>query len=183
VTQVRSRSNRSGPPRGAKSSAFLLAQVGSHGAAMLAERLAPLGLTPPHAGIFRVLGAEGGLSQQALCRMLGILPSRLVLLVDELQGRGFVERRDSPDDRRSYALHLTEKGRQTLEAVGRVAREHDAALCAALSEKEREQLHSLLKRIADEQGLTPGVHPGFKRLGRGEDTKPDAAGVAKSRRT
>jgi DNA-binding MarR family transcriptional regulator len=155
--------------------------VGSHGAAKFAERLAPLGLTPPHAGIFGVLSAGGGLSQQTLCEILGILPSRLVVLVDELEGRGFVERRDSPDDRRSYALHLTKKGRQTLEAIGRVAREHDAALCAVLSEKEREQLRTLLGRIAEQQGLTPGVHPGFKRLGRSLDAKGEGAAVAKRR--
>jgi DNA-binding MarR family transcriptional regulator len=175
---VRERSNRAGPPRGARSSAFLLAQVGSLGATKFAERLAPLGLTPPHAGIFGVLGANEGLSQQALCTMLGILPSRLVLLVDELEGLGLVERRDSPDDRRSYALHLTAKGRQTLEAIGRVAREHDAALCAALNEDERAQLHSFLLRIADQQGLTRSVHPGYKRLG-----EPESEAAGKSART
>jgi hypothetical protein len=30
---------------------------------------------------------------------------------------------------------------------------------------ESEQLRGFLQRIADEQGLTPGVHPGFSRLG------------------
>ena len=113
-----------------------------------------------------MLSANPGLSQQALGAILGILPSRLVILVDELEKRGFVERRDTPDDRRSYALHLTGKGKRMLDDIGRVAREHDAAVCAALNEKEREQLASLLGRIAKEQGLTPGVHPGFKRLGR-----------------
>jgi DNA-binding MarR family transcriptional regulator len=144
----------------------LIAQVGSHAATKFAERLAPLGLSPPHAGILRVLGASPGLTQQALGTVLGILPSRLVILVDELEKRGLVERRDTPEDRRSYALHVTAKGRETLDHIGRVAREHDAAVCAALSEKERDQLAALLGRVAEEQGLTPGVHPGFKRLGR-----------------
>jgi DNA-binding MarR family transcriptional regulator len=77
-----------------------------------------------------------------------------------------VERRDKPEDRRTYALHLTERGRSTLKAIGLVAREHQEALCTALTEAEREQLAKLLRRIADQQGLTPGVHPGFSRLGR-----------------
>jgi DNA-binding MarR family transcriptional regulator len=152
--------------RGRTSASFLVAQVGAHAATKFAERLAPLGLAPPDAGILRVLNASPGLSQQVLGGILGILPSRLVLLVDDLENRGLLERRDTPDDRRSYALHLTAKGKATLDAIGRVAREHDAALCAALNEKEREQLASLLGRIAEEQGLTPGVHPGFKRLGK-----------------
>jgi len=164
--EVPARPSHGGPQRGRTSAAFLVAQVGSHAATKFAERLAPLGLSPPHAGIFRVLSANPGLTQQALGTILGILPSRLVILVDELEERGLLERRDTPEDRRSYALHMTAKGRETLDHIGRVAREHDAAVCAALSDKEREQLASLLGRIAGEQGLTPGVHPGYKRLGR-----------------
>jgi len=92
-------------------------------------------------------------------------PSRLVVLVDELETRGLAERRANPDDRRSHALHLTEKGRATLEAIGRVGREHQQALLAALNEDEQGQLAALLRRIADQQGLAIGVHPGYTRLG------------------
>ena len=53
------------------------------------ERLkAALDLTPPHAGILRALTSSGGVSQQALAGRLGVLPSRLVALVDELESRG-----------------------------------------------------------------------------------------------
>ena len=145
---------------------FLLAQVGAHAAAKFAERLSVVGLTPPHAGILGAIDRSEGLSQQALCERLRVMPSRLVALVDELEQRELVDRRDKPDDRRTYALHLTEKGRNVLKTIGRVAREHQDALAAALTGEEREQLATLLRRIADEQGLTPGVHPGFSRLGR-----------------
>ena len=91
-------------------------------------------------------------------------PSRLVALIDELEHRGLVERRDQPSDRRRYALHLTPKGHDTLKRIGQIARAHQLALCAALSDREREQLANLLQRIADDQGLRPGVHPGFSRL-------------------
>jgi DNA-binding MarR family transcriptional regulator len=151
-------------PRGTGSAAFLLAQVGAHAAAEFAKRLSTLTLAPPHAGILRAIEAAPGLSQQALSTMLRILPSRLVSLLDELEGRGLLERRSHPDDRRTYALHLTEKGRQALEAISRLAREHGDSLCAALNEKEREQLTSLLLRIAEQQGLAAGVHPGFGRI-------------------
>jgi DNA-binding MarR family transcriptional regulator len=150
-------------PRGASSPAFLLAQVGAHAAARFAERLSALDLAPAHAGILRLIDACEGLSQQDLCTQLGVLPSRLVTMVDELELRGLVQRQDHPRDRRSYALHLTDKGREAMKTIGRVARDHQQALCAALSMKEREQLAGLLVRIADEQGLRPGVHPGFHR--------------------
>lgn len=50
-----------------------------------------------------------------------------------------------------------------MKSIGRVARDHQQALCAALSQTECDQLAGLLVRIADEQGLRPGVHPGFHR--------------------
>jgi DNA-binding MarR family transcriptional regulator len=145
--------------------AFLISQVGAHGAVKFAERLAPLNLTPPHAGILKVIKQADGLSQQALGETLGMFPSRLVMMLDELEQRGLVERRDNPADRRSYALHLTKAGRETLEQIGRIAREHQDALCAALDESERAQLTNFLTRIAAQQQLTPGVHPGYRRLG------------------
>jgi DNA-binding MarR family transcriptional regulator len=144
---------------------FLLAQVGAHAAARFAERLAPLGLTPPQAGILGVIDQDDGLSQQALGEKLGMFPSRLVAVLDELEQRGLVERRDRPADRRSYALSLTEAGRAVLGQLGRIAREHQDSLCAALDGSERAQLAGLLRRVATEQGLTPGIHPGYRKLG------------------
>jgi DNA-binding MarR family transcriptional regulator len=149
-----------------QSTAFLLAQVGAHAAAKFAERLAALDLVPSHAGTLRLIRASSGISQQELSSRLGVAPSRLVALVDELEGRGLVERRESAGDRRAHSLHLTRRGIEVLESIGKIARAHDDATCAALTAAERETLGTLLGRIADQQGLTPGVHPGFSRLGR-----------------
>jgi DNA-binding MarR family transcriptional regulator len=88
-----------------------------------------------------------------LAATLGMVPSRLVALVDDMEARGLIERRENTDDRRRYALHVTEKGRSMLETIGRVSREHSRTLFAALSEDEKRQLATLLQRVADEQGL------------------------------
>jgi DNA-binding MarR family transcriptional regulator len=150
---------------GRQSAAFLLAQVGAHAAVKFAERLEPLGLSPPEAGILRVLGQAMGLSQQQLAARLRIHPSRLVAILDELESRDLVERGESAADRRSHALRLTAKGRTVLAQIGQVAREHEVALCAALSAEERARLAQLLARIAEHQGLLPSVHPGYSRMG------------------
>jgi DNA-binding MarR family transcriptional regulator len=144
--------------------AFLLAQIGAHAAAKFGERLATLRLTPPDAGILRMLGATAGVSQQELSVRLGLHPSRLVAILDELESRGLIERRQNADDRRQYALHLTEQGRGILSEIGRIGREHQDSLCVSLSGDEREALGEMLSRIAEEQGLTPGVHPGYRRM-------------------
>jgi DNA-binding MarR family transcriptional regulator len=145
--------------------AFLLAQLGAHAASQFAERLGVLGLAPPDAGILRLLRVEAGLSQQELSSKLKIHPSRLVAILDNLEKRGFVERRANPEDRRLYSLYLTKNGDEVLERIGKVAREHQDALLSALNKDERDELATLLLRIADQQGLVRGIHPGYQRLG------------------
>jgi DNA-binding MarR family transcriptional regulator len=145
--------------------AFLLAQLGAHAASQFAERLGVLELTPPDAGILRLLHIAAGLSQQELAAKLQIHPSRLVAILDNLEKKGLVERRANPDDRRLYSLHLTKDGGEVLQRIGKVAREHQDALLSTLSREERHELTTLLLRIADQQGLVRGVHPGYQRLG------------------
>ncbi|MFR9804973.1 MarR family winged helix-turn-helix transcriptional regulator [Pseudonocardia sp. RS010] len=145
-------------------SAFLLAQLGAYAAGRFAERVAELDLTPPQTGLLRVIGAGPGQSQQALARLVGTPPSRLVALVDGLDERGLVERRRNPDDRRLHALHLTEAGEALLRRVAEVARAHEDAICGPLDEADRARLRELLAGLAAAHGLTPGVHPGYRRI-------------------
>jgi len=145
---------------------FLLAQIGAHAAAGFARRIAGLDLTPAQAGLLRLVATAPGRSQQELARQLGTPPSRLVVLVDQLEERGLIERRRNPDDRRHHALFLTAEGGQFLRTkLGPAGAAHEDDVCAALSAAEREQLAGLLGRIAEQQGLTPGVHPGYRQLG------------------
>jgi DNA-binding MarR family transcriptional regulator len=112
-----------------------------------------------------MLRFAAGLSQQELAAKLKIHPSRLVAILDNLEKRGFVERSANPDDRRSHSLRLAKNGEEALERIGKVAREHQDALLSALTKEERDTLAALLLKIADQQGLVRGVHPGYRHLG------------------
>src|SRR4051795_11767323 len=137
---------------------FLLAQLGTHAHRRFAERLADHGLHPRHFGMLSHLAAAEGQSQQALSVALGIHRSAVVALVDDLEHRGLAERRRDPVDRRAYTLYLTSSGRRLLAELERVAAEHEANLLSALNASERSQLISLLRRVAESQGLAAGVH-------------------------
>ncbi|MGH3767055.1 MAG: MarR family winged helix-turn-helix transcriptional regulator [Pseudonocardiaceae bacterium] len=156
-------------PRG-PGNAFLLAQLGAHAARCFAQRAAELDLTPPQVGLLRAVSAGPGRSQQELAQHLGTPPTRLVSLVDGLEQRGVLQRRRNTTDRRLYAVYLTDAGDTLLAEIGRMADAHDNAMLAALDDAERAQLHTLLTRIATEQHLTAGVHPGYRTLP--TDTKP-----------
>ena len=146
--------------------AFLLAQLGHYAATLFAEQMASIDLTPPHAGILRAIASDPGRSQQALSGQLGLLPSRVVAYVDDLEGRGYVERRRNPDDRRLHALYLSASGKRLMKKIGDLARQHDRRLTAGLNDDQRETLRGLLGALAQHQGLTPHVHPGYSALGR-----------------
>lgn len=149
---------------------FLLTQIGTHAASRFAARLTSLDLLPQHAGVLRMLGQSSGISQQELAARLDMHASRLVGLLDTLEKRGLVERQSSATDRRVYALHLTEAGRDTLKQLGSIARAHDDAMCDGLSPAERTQLFSLLERVAQRQGLAHAVHPGYRALEQREES-------------
>jgi DNA-binding MarR family transcriptional regulator len=151
-------------PQQRHGAAFLLTQLGTHAAMRFAERVAEHHLTPPQVGVLGLLSGRPGLSQQELADVLGMLPSRVVALVDELEQAGYVQRVRDDTDRRRNALQLTDEGKRTLALTGRIARTHEQDICSALSPDEHELLVGLLTRIADQQGLTPGVHPGYKTL-------------------
>jgi DNA-binding MarR family transcriptional regulator len=146
------------------SAAFLLTQLGTHAAQRFGERIGEHGLTPPQSGILRLLASSPGISQQRLAEVLGMLPSRVVAFIDQLESDGLVERSRDDADRRRNSLALTAAGTAALRTIAAVARAHDDEICSALSAAERTSLLDLLGRMADQQGLTPGVHPGYRGL-------------------
>ena len=154
-------SSRKQRPSGA---AFLLAQLGAHAADRFAERISGLGITPPHAGILRLVAATPSCNQLALAKRLGVLPSRMVILIDQLAEKGLVERKRSTKDRRHSELVLTKRGRGILEKLSKLAAEHEADLCAGLTAAERDTFAALGRKIVHQQGLTPDVHPGYRKL-------------------
>ena len=141
---------------------FLLSQVGAFASARFAERLAELDVQPSDVGLLRLIATEPGLSQQALAGKLGVVPSRVVALVDALERKELVTRTRSTTDRRTHELHLADRGRDVMMQMRRIGREHENDLVAELSDEERQTLGHLLARIAAAHDLDPGVHPGYR---------------------
>jgi DNA-binding MarR family transcriptional regulator len=153
------------PPSPAKTGgvAFLLTQLGAQAADRFADALGELDLTPPLVGVLRVLRFDPGLTQQALAQRLGMVPSRMVALVDDLEGRGWIERTRDPADRRANALTVTPAGERAFSSIAAVAQAHEKRMTQGLTEAERTALAELLGKLASARGLAPGVHPGYRR--------------------
>ena len=139
--------------------AFLIAQVGSHSQSSFGKQVDAFGLRLAHVGVLKAIFQAGGVTQRQLGDALGMFPSNLVRLIDELEEKNLVRRGKSTEDRRSYTLLLTEKGHRVALELITLTRAHQDRICTSLAPAERQELTRLLQKIATEQGLRPGVHP------------------------
>jgi DNA-binding MarR family transcriptional regulator len=135
---------------------LLLSQVGRAVSRSFHACLEPIDLDPRQYLLLRTVGACRDQSQQAVGAALQIPPSRMVVLVDSLEGRGLIERVANPVDRRAHALRLTPAGRTLLQRATPIAEAFEAEVCRPLDGAERTALLGLLGRLATQQGLSAG---------------------------
>jgi len=97
------------------------------------------------------LRANDSCLQQGLGQMLMLDPNNCVLLLNELDKAGYVERLRDPADRRRHIVQITPEGRRALEqAEGKLETLEDEVL-GNLDQAERRQLHDLLAKALDGQ--------------------------------
>jgi DNA-binding MarR family transcriptional regulator len=127
---------------------FLLARAAGRSIRSLNRALEPFDMRSRHYTVLMAAAEHGGLSQREIGGLLGIDPSAVVALVDDLQRVGYVRRDPHPEDRRTRLVVVTDAGRDVLaRASGLAAQVHDKIL-APLSPDERALLITLLRRIA-----------------------------------
>ena len=111
-----------------------------------AEALDSIGLNPARFALLNVLGARDGAIQQQLSADMGIDPSAMVKLIDELEGAGLAERRRRPGDRRAWEVLITPKGRRSLERARRLVTQVEDEVLGGLSAADRRRLLTLMRR-------------------------------------
>jgi len=107
-----------------------------------------LRLRPGRFATLVIIGENPGMSQTALGRAAGRDKSSLTPALDELERRGLIRRERVPDNRRSYALSLTPKGRKWLDELMVPMRLHERDLDAAVGSANRALFLRILKQIA-----------------------------------
>ncbi len=111
-----------------------------------AAALDSIGLTPALFALLNVLGARDGAIQQQLSADMGIDPSAMVKLIDELESAGLAERRRRPGDRRAWEVAITSSGRRRLERARGLTKQVEDEVLSGLSAADRRQLLTLLRR-------------------------------------
>ena len=132
------------------STLFLLKRLGMAAKEQSLDRYEEAGLHPYHHAILAVLDEGSRETQGAIADALGYDKGQLVGLLDELETAGLVVRQRDQADRRRHVVQMTPAGRKTLDKARRLSAHLDDEFLAALNEQEREQLHALLLRLAEE---------------------------------
>jgi DNA-binding MarR family transcriptional regulator len=114
--------------------------------------LTEVDLRPAPYGVLLVIDANPGLSQREVCELLGFKQANLVAMINDLVARGLTERRRSPRDQRSHALHLTSKGREQLQRARSLQKKHEERMTRRLGTQQRQQLLSLLGQLFTSSG-------------------------------
>lgn len=126
---------------------FLLAQHGAIANSRMRQALGVTGLTPRQCMALMYLGKTGRLNQQALVETLGVDPSVLVAILNELELRGLAQRRRDPTDRRRHIVEITAAGGEALAKVEDALAAVERELFADLNDNELAGLRKLLARI------------------------------------
>lgn len=127
-----------------------LAEAARAWRARLDERLRPLGLSQARWIILLRLSRHGdGVAQKVLADRVGIEGPTLVRLLDRMTEDGWLERRESETDRRCKTVHLTDKARDVIEEIRKVATTLRSELLAGTTPEELETMLRILQQIKD----------------------------------
>jgi DNA-binding MarR family transcriptional regulator len=109
--------------------------------------LEPLGIEARHFGALATIVEEAPCTQQHVAKRLGVTGPVVVQIVDELESRGLVARERNPNDRRSYALTPSSKGRATLRRARTVVDETTTVFAEPLGPEGDAELRALLRKL------------------------------------
>src|SRR4051794_32058436 len=88
--------------------------------------------------------SDGAMPQQSLCGAMHLDPNNLVLMLNELEDAGYIERKRDPEDRRRHIVELTSAGTRALERGGEGMESIEDQVRAARNKGGRAELRKLL---------------------------------------
>lgn len=110
---------------------------------------------PRNQGRGRMLAAlndNGAMSQSQLAARLNIRPQSLSELLAKAESEGFVERRQSEEDKRQTIVSITDAGRARVAGFRDAHRRRAEEFCSALSDEEKDTLKDILEKLISSRG-------------------------------
>ena len=116
------------------------------------QQLDPLEIHPRQARVLKVLDTDQLITQANLGEALGVDRSSMVALCDSLEDQGWMQREVHPDDRRAYALALTDAGREMLVKVQELTHSAESEFLDPLGAHEVATMRAVLDKLDARHG-------------------------------
>jgi len=140
-----------GPPQVMLATAtYLVGRLSVDGRRRAVAAVTSAGLRLNSYAVLACLHEFGSSSQRDLSERLGLDPSDVVAVLDELESHGYVSRTRCTEDRRRYDVSITASGTRVRKAAARALEAAQDGFLAGLDPAEREQLITLLRRMHDQ---------------------------------
>ena len=114
---------------------------------LTADHIRQFSLTQPQFGALETLGHLGPMTIGDLCKKQLVSGGNMTVVVDNLEERSLVARVTSKEDRRSYIVKLTPKGKRLFQRIFKDHAEFVSRIAEVLSEDELVELGRLLKKL------------------------------------
>ena len=111
-------------------------------------QFAPLGMTVDQYVVLAVLADEDGITQSAIADRMASDANTITAMLRLLEQRDLIERRPSETDRRARQVLLTSAGKKMYEQLVQISAKLHNDINQTLAADEREQLFSMLDRLA-----------------------------------
>jgi len=119
----------------------------------------------------RYQGPPYRLSAGQLAEGMGLSSGAMTNRLDRLEAAGLVRRLADPDDRRGVLVEPTRAGHAAWDRATDTQAGREALIASALTEEEKDELHSLLRRLM--RAFPEEVREGAKRRKMQEHATPD----------
>ena len=140
-----------------ESTSYALVKVCRAHRGNVGDLLAEVGLHVGQEMVLIELFEEDGLRGGELAERLGVEPPTVTKMIRHLESCGLVERRQDPQDARSFRAYLTEEGRSLEGPVARCWERVEEKTFAGMSVGERRNFHRLLAKVR--ANLDPNFAP------------------------
>jgi DNA-binding MarR family transcriptional regulator len=104
------------------------------------QRAGQMGFTRSQWQVMVHLAKNEGIHQAGLAEILEVEPISLVRILDRLEARGLIERRQHPTDRRVWQLYLTAAAHPSLSVLLRIGEKTRGEAWAGVADEDQEHL-------------------------------------------
>ena len=110
--------------------------------------LKPYDLTLEQFHLLENMDMDSGISQRQLGEATNKTPANLTRMLDRMEAKSLVVRRDDPDDRRTSLVYLTGKGKALVEEVFGEFNSYSAGMLLGISGDEQQIAKEVLTKMA-----------------------------------